>query len=265
MKKLLELIEVARRQGSIPAPNDSDSGAGFDRQSYSLDHLDRWIEQGIKPLVFTPDSDSVSAKNAPDPVVNTKGLPIIDNAPFPLFSLEYAGSLNISFNETVEYAHEVPCIVAIENPIDPCSFVFLIHAKAGNFLKRYEKVMLMPQGYEGIVQQMLTRFYGEQVGTIAGRQRIKRLSPGKGKHTIREVIFISPRRQSIYTNEGSGKTIDYSHRFAVRGHWRRVSGIGKDRQGNYCIQGYTWVVDSIKGPEDKPLINKTRVITKETK
>jgi hypothetical protein len=66
--------------------------------------------------------------------------------------------------------------------------------------------------------------------------------------------------------EAENIKIDFSHRFSIRGHWRELNEnnsktlIGKDRTGNYCVQGWTWVRDSIKGNEDKPLLRKVRTI-----
>jgi hypothetical protein len=53
--------------------------------------------------------------------------------------------------------------------------------------------------------------------------------------------------------------IDWKHQWRVRGHWRKISDrmIGKDREGEYCIVGRTWVKDFVKG--DGPLIEKTRI------
>lgn len=78
-------------------------------------------------------------------------------------------------------------------------------------------------------------------------------------HTIRQIIHIQSKKyQSV--KPICGGTIDYSHRFEVRGHWRRISGLGKDRDGQYCVRGMTWVVPFEKGPENLPLIKKVRVM-----
>ena len=36
----------------------------------------------------------------------------------------------------------------------------------------------------------------------------------------------------------------------------------KDRFGDYCVSGYTWVKDHKKGPEELQLIYKTRAVYK---
>lgn len=53
--------------------------------------------------------------------------------------------------------------------------------------------------------------------------------------------------------------LEYSYAFKVRGHWRRIQqgSLGKDRNGVYNTQGYTWVVDYIKGEGE--LVKRTRV------
>lgn len=51
----------------------------------------------------------------------------------------------------------------------------------------------------------------------------------------------------------------YSHRWRVMGHWRNIEGIGKNRQGEYCVEGKTWVLDHIRGPEGLDIIEKKRV------
>jgi hypothetical protein len=65
------------------------------------------------------------------------------------------------------------------------------------------------------------------------------------------------------------RNIDWSHKWTCSGHWRYFYNqehtvdfekIGKNRDGDYCERGRTWVSDHVKGPEDAPLIKKTRVI-----
>lgn len=55
-------------------------------------------------------------------------------------------------------------------------------------------------------------------------------------------------------------TLEYSHAFKVRGHYRRISekSIGKDRYGNYNIYGFTWVTEHVKGEGE--LTKRLRVL-----
>ena len=55
-------------------------------------------------------------------------------------------------------------------------------------------------------------------------------------------------------------TLEYSYCFRVRGHWRRINEkrYGKDRNGNYNVQGFTWVTEYTKGEGE--LAQRVRVI-----
>lgn len=53
-----------------------------------------------------------------------------------------------------------------------------------------------------------------------------------------------------------------SHAFKVRGHWRTLENseaLGKDRQGNRIVKGFTWVTEYIKGDESN-LVKKVRIV-----
>jgi hypothetical protein len=102
------------------------------------------------------------------------------------------------------------------------------------------------------------------VGTMKSPSRIKFRDPKTGEkrtHKIRKVVTVFPKKMSeddFTYAESEG--VDFSHRFSVRGHWRKVAGIGKNRQDEYCVQGFTYVCEHEKGPEHLPVINKTRVV-----
>ena len=59
--------------------------------------------------------------------------------------------------------------------------------------------------------------------------------------------------------------LEYSHAFRVRGHWRRINekSIGKDRTGNYHIEGFTWVIDHMRGEGE--LVKRARIIKEKSK
>ena len=98
-------------------------------------------------------------------------------------------------------------------------------------------------------------------GNVKMRERI-RLKDESGQkyiHKINNVIYLAPkkgREDSIDHYE-----VDWSHQWRVRGHWRvLVDGIGKDRQGDYGVKGFTWVKDHTKGPENTQLVEKVRIL-----
>lgn len=63
-----------------------------------------------------------------------------------------------------------------------------------------------------------------------------------------------------YNSIHSMGKLEYTNSFHVRGHWRTINekSLGKDRNGNYNIKGYTWVTDYIKGEGE--LAKRIRVI-----
>ncbi len=100
------------------------------------------------------------------------------------------------------------------------------------------------------------------MGTVKTGERVKfKINGEKVIHKIRRVIHIFPKSASARTQAENKYQIDWTHQWAVRGHWRVIKGIGKNRADEYCIKGFTWVVEHLKGPEDKPFIDKTRIIT----
>ncbi len=101
------------------------------------------------------------------------------------------------------------------------------------------------------------------VGFMKSNERFKyknQLTKEKRLIKIKEVVMVYPKKlsaeQKLYAETHK---IQFSHRFAVRGHWRHIQGIGKNRQGEYCIDGKTYVHEFEKGPKKAPLIRKTRV------
>jgi hypothetical protein len=90
--------------------------------------------------------------------------------------------------------------------------------------------------------------------------RIKK--PGKAKKKIRipkPFVYIIGKSQGSGSGEAGDTEMIYAHQWRVRGHWRIIATIGKDFRGNYNQNGRTWVSDHIKGPDDKPLVEKYRV------
>lgn len=100
-------------------------------------------------------------------------------------------------------------------------------------------------------------------GTFDTREKFRVGNGSKRKKiSLNNIIVVTNQKgkSSVETGlSGHGK-IDWSHRFEVRGHWRKVAGIGKDRHGQRSVDGYTWITDYAKGPEDKPLIRKSRLV-----
>lgn len=94
------------------------------------------------------------------------------------------------------------------------------------------------------------------------------LPAGKGgrkkkPHAIRRVFHIMPKSRARTYSAPSGRTIDWTHRWVVRGHWVRLADanrVGKNRAGDYVERGRTWRNQHEKGPEDAPIVKKTRIV-----
>lgn len=114
--------------------------------------------------------------------------------------------------------------------------------------------------FTAVARLYLQRLNFCALGAERVNERVKTRVKGE-KHLIkiREVIHVTPKK-IVGVPGPFGGHVDYSHRFEVRGHWRQIERIGKDPHGDYGVKGYTWVVPSIKGPKNKPLVRKQRVI-----
>ena len=86
---------------------------------------------------------------------------------------------------------------------------------------------------------------------------------GVGYHKsvqVKSIIRIVPKKSKIDYKPLKSRTIIWSHKWEVMGHWRKINGIGKNRENEYSVNGFTWVVPHTKGPDHKDLITKTRLI-----
>jgi hypothetical protein len=111
----------------------------------------------------------------------------------------------------------------------------------------------------------LRRFLEEMAHGEVGYEKVReKVKIGRGNEkrhmTIRQVVRVMSRKEKESAKPAFSREIEWSHRFRVRGHWRKIVGLGKDREGRYSVSNFTWVSDFVKGPEDKPLIEKVRVV-----
>lgn len=126
---------------------------------------------------------------------------------------------------------------------------------------------------ETIKQSNICRMIYGKLKTIFDKIRTKTVEYGSENVNIRFRIGHGENRQSgkiksvIHVrlkngkgNYTSGTNVEWSHRWEVRGHWRKIQGVGKDREGTYNTQGFTWVMPHEKGPEEKDLVKKIRVV-----
>lgn len=116
-----------------------------------------------------------------------------------------------------------------------------------------------PDSYKsrlGVIRRLCKTLNNKKnkTGSVKTNTRIK-LDAYSGK-TIKRLVVISDSNQKSLTSIKLGTEVDWSHAWEVRGHWRSVKGLGRNRCGDYCIEGYTWVSPHVKGKGD--LLTKTR-------
>lgn len=159
----------------------------------------------------------------------------------------------------------------VTNP-SPITLSFLLASGIKPTDTYIEWTMITP---EHIKKSHVSRLIYTQIKSIFDKIRTKpveygsenvnyRFRVGKGKNRqaskIKSVVHVRLKRK-IHNNYLPGRDVDWSHRWEVRGHWRRIQGIGKDREGNYNIKGFTWVSAHEKGPEEKDLVRKIRLVS----
>jgi hypothetical protein len=86
-----------------------------------------------------------------------------------------------------------------------------------------------------------------EAGVVNNHEKLKiKTAQGKIFHRIRKIIYVVSKKSRGLPIDGISQQVDWSHRWLVRGHWRSIAGLGKDRDGNYCIAGFTWVTEHEK-------------------
>jgi hypothetical protein len=115
-----------------------------------------------------------------------------------------------------------------------------------------------------VLNPVLARLQNGRLFQSSDKETIRiRSGSAKGIHKIRNIIYVGKRSEKSHQTP-TGKTIEYSHRFEVRGHWRKLErGLGKNRAGERVVTGFTWVNDHTKGDESLPLVKKIRFCTEE--
>lgn len=200
-----------------------------------------------RPFVFVPKP--IDGQSAIDVDLNATE---IGDLPFRVCSFELLGQ-STKFSEV-----NVGCLVVIEHAPHKYDF-FVLAFNRENWEGR---VCQVDQSVGApILDYFLRRLSQEKTGIESIRTTIK-MGFGKNKRTerFRQIIHVSPKKYTGGPSGETGRHIDWSHRFEVRGHWRKFDGIGKDRRGQPVDNGHTWVRPHQKGPEHLPLIKKTRVV-----
>lgn len=252
MQNFLKLCEVARANGVL---GNIFSQGKYQRVTMKFDEkISQWLEK-TQPIVFVTDEQVIDNEI---PNENKWGYAKGKmDAPFKFFSIEKLnGPLLHSPDCKISQAFNVLCVAV--NEVAPNEYRFLTLTE---LCENGHLTVAATNSEVEVVNNFLKFFNRQEVGILPSRAIIK-LGNGELKrtHRIRRVVYVSPKREMQKLSE-SHKTIDWTHRWLVRGHWRQIGDkLGKDREGNYCVKGFTWVTEFEKGPETAPLITKTRIV-----
>jgi hypothetical protein len=192
------------------------------------------------------------------------------DSPFAVFSMEVLGQ-----NITVPAPGDkikvtIHCVLAYE--LHPKEFAYYVYASLSR-IDGIQKIVYSTSTVGSIVNALVYRINSESLGT----EKVNKILPLPAKggrkssirkdHVIKRLIHVRPKRDQIATNPLSSRSIDWTHRWFQRGHWRNLvkESLGKDRDGDYCVQGKTWVSECTKGPKDKPIVGKVRFVHTEEK
>lgn len=173
---------------------------------------------------------------------------------------------NLSYSQAEESYNSIPkqsypvCLIVEKAPKVYIGYILSTNENNSTALSRIyaidDKVVTH------ILRNYLPLINSNEVGVEIVNKKIK-IGSGQSKHirNINKVIHITPKqnRDKYYIN---GRKIEFSHRFLVRGHWRKISehSLGKNRAGEYSIAGMTWVTEFQKGDKELPLIKKVRLV-----
>ena len=216
------------------------------------------------PFVFFPND--TEGKHYPDPYEGEL------DTPFPVISIEVINhAISIPApNTPIEEMVWISCLIVHE--VQPKKYEFYAsfqrNIKKNNEIVRINGLLgpIKEEDdhyvvFKSFVAEYLNRLHKEKIG-VTGRLENIKYKIGSEKKFLRpkNITYVSPVKYIQTTESNSHKNITWTHRWEVRGHWRKTSTIGKDRDGNYCVHGYTWVKPSIKGPQNSPLIKKSRLV-----
>lgn len=97
-----------------------------------------------------------------------------------------------------------------------------------------------------------------QDNTYLGEQSVCYLNKRTGKECPMTITYLSKSKKPKLRSVLSDNHIEWRHSWKVCGHWRKVSGIGKNRYDERVVIGRTWVKPCIKGSGN--LVEKIKVI-----
>lgn len=177
------------------------------------------------------------------------------SAPFHVFSIEKASGEPL-FQITADRG-ELSCVLLLAFEIAPGKFHTLAYCTDGTEAQR---IVTTSEDCNSLLKIFIDALSHSDIGVERTHQHLNIGTSKKPKlHTIKKIIHVRPRR--IGSSQATdSRQIDWSHAWLVRGHWRKTNGLGKDRAGDYCVSGMTWVNEHRKGPDDVPVVPKVRFV-----
>lgn len=89
-----------------------------------------------------------------------------------------------------------------------------------------------------------------KLGTEQVFKTVNISSPRKCQHKLNSIIRLTPHTAKNYPPPLLSSHIEWTVAWWVRGHWRKIDGVGKDRYGAYVTYGFTWVTEHLRGDVD---------------
>lgn len=225
--------------------------------------------EDVKPIMFKLSKDMM------DTVVNAEEIIECDlpvDLPFQTFSIEPANDWHSLYTENSDEGLLNANIIVIhektpehlilytlynfipkKDSIKPVSFVEKSHlifhgtGKPTGKTVLYAPISLYLSKLDNRTAKV--KYHTRMKAKINGEKRLIKLKTN--------AIFIDIEKRYKQTRFGS-QHIEWTHSWEVRGHWRRFTGTGKNRDGLRCIENWTWVRPHIKG--DGELVSKSRVV-----
>lgn len=216
------------------------------------------------PFVFAPMEKTISVTHIDttepaDLPFKSVFFELLDGLPMNVFTLKgkTLKTIGLHVYEVSPHEYRFALYLREQDGYDSIMAVYRPDATAEEYEWAVYKYCLQ------IVKALLERIKTEEVGFHNPRKAIKLRIGGKKEHfRISKVVYVSPKKSVSRVESSTSRQIDWSHRWTVRGHWRKVAAIGKDREG-LPISGHTWVRPHEKGPENAPLVPKVRVVLEE--
>jgi hypothetical protein len=216
----------------------------------------RYLSRNFAELVAQSQPIVLDRKLKSERLSNLKyrDFPIV-SAPFSVFSLEISSGESLGLMRSDDLSGEWDVLALMAYEVAPGVFHTIYTRRTG-----YEFGIGFSTQFHQILAEYVGKLSTESVGVERTNQQVNVAPNGKTRlHTFNRIIHVRPRSVTQNANSVSRK-IDWSHAWLVRGHWRKTSGLGKDRAGDYCVQGMTWVNEHRKGPDDAVVVPKVRLV-----